>query len=72
MWSGRMLIHIGCTGNSIFLTVRDDPIQFVLIAHVYFCYILYVYSFFILSNFQIVLTDIEQIPYFFHVKLKYG
>ena len=66
-----MLVHVGGASDPVLLPVRDDPRQLVLVANVHLGDILNVAAFLVLSDLEIVLAYVEQVPYFLHVELEY-
>lgn len=71
MGSGRVLIHVGGTGNSIFLPQVDKFKNLSLFPHINFSKVLNVRSQLILPDLEITLTHIKQVPDLFHVQFKY-
>ncbi len=69
---GGVLIHVGGTGDSIFLSQVNQLKNLGLFPHIHFSEVLNIRPELIFPDLEITLTHIKQVPDLFHVQFKYG
>lgn len=68
--TGRVFVHICCTGDSILLAIGDNPEELVPVADIVFSEVLDETTLLVLPDFEVVLADVQQIPDLLHVELE--
>ena len=67
-----MFVHVGGTGDSVFLAETDELENLRLVPNVNLCQVFDVWSEFVFADFQIAFTNVKKITNFLHVQFEDG